>query len=97
MLQLKNSNLTFKAFIFWMLIWLAALIGIVNPDLTSRFAKIFGIGRGADIVIYLSIALIFYLIFRLSIFIEDIRHEITRLTREIALLEIKKTKRIRRK
>lgn len=97
MLQLKNSNLTFKAFVFWMVIWLAALIGIVNPDLTSRFAKVFGIGRGADIVIYLSIALIFYLIFRLSIFIENIRHEITRLTREIALLQVKKTKGNKRK
>lgn len=92
-LQLRKGNLTVGSFIFWSGVFFAALIGIADPKITSSLAKLFGIGRGADIVIYLSIALLFYLVFRLSITIEDVRHEITELVRELSLSQsIKKRK-----
>lgn len=85
LLQLRKGNLTIPSFLFWGGVFSVAIIGIINPALTAQAAKFFGIGRGADIVIYLSIALLFYLVFRLSIAIEDVRHELTELVRKIAL------------
>lgn len=62
-----------------------ALAGVLEPGLTSYIAKRLGIGRGTDVVLYLSIALLYYLIFRLSISLEDTRREITEVVRKIAL------------
>lgn len=66
-----------------------ALAGVLEPGLTSYVAKRLGIGRGTDVVLYLSIALLFYLIFRLSIALEETRREITELVRKIALTDEK--------
>ena len=90
LLQLRKGNLTVLSFLFWAVVFFAAFIGILNPILTSRIAHLFGIGRGADVIIYLSIALLFYLVFRISITLEDIRHEITELVRKIALSQSSK-------
>lgn len=35
------------------LIWLAALVAIARPEAASQLAHLLGIGRGADLVIYL--------------------------------------------
>lgn len=83
--QVKSGNITAGSFIFWTGLFILAIIGVVTPELTGKLAKLLGIGRGADVIIYLSIVLLFYLVFRLSIIIEDLRHEITKLVREIAL------------
>jgi len=38
-----------------------------------------------DVIVYLSLALLFYLVFRIYVMIEDIRREITFLIRQLAL------------
>jgi hypothetical protein len=48
-------------------------------------AKLFGIGRGADLVIYVALAGIFFVIFRLMVSIERLHKQITVLTRKISL------------
>lgn len=83
--QVRSGKLTIGGFLFWTGLFVFALLGVVEPNLTSHVAKFLGIGRGTDVVLYLSIATIFYLIFRLSISLEDMRREITELVRKIAL------------
>lgn len=85
LLQLRQKNLSFTSFLFWGAIFIGAVIGVVNPNLTSDVALLLGIGRGADVVIYFSIVTLFYLIFRLTVSIEEIRNEITKFVRQIAL------------
>jgi small membrane protein len=95
-LQVKSGKLTIGSFLFWSSLFIFALVGVLDPRLTTYVANIFGIGRGSDIVIYISIALIFYLIFRLSISLEETRREISELVRKIAF-EMKDIKKHRRK
>lgn len=83
--QVKSGNLTAGSFIFWTGLFILAIVGVLSPSITGEIAQVLGIGRGADVIIYLSIVLLFYLVFRLSIIIEDLRHEITKLVREIAI------------
>ena len=90
LLQLRSANLSIGGFLFWVVLFLVALTGVLRPEFTAYAAQILGIGRGADVVVYVSIALIFYLIFRLSIHVEETRHEISELVRKIALKEIEK-------
>ena len=84
-LRLKENVITTRVAIFWFLIWLTALVGVSLPATTTRIADFFGVGRGVDIIVYISLALLFYLIFRIYVMIEDLRHQITYLVREIAL------------
>lgn len=83
----REGTLSAGEFMFWGGLFSLAVVGVIDPHFTGYVAKQLGIGRGADVVIYFSLVLLFYLIFRTNVMIENLRHEITKLVREIALLE----------
>ena len=89
-LQFRGGTIRFGALTFWLLVWAVAIMAIFYPEETTRLAKILGIGRGVDVVVYASIAILFYLVFRLHVYLENIRTEISRLIREVAIKEVKK-------
>lgn len=86
-LRYRENKLSSTGFIGWILVWAAVEIAVWVPDVTSQFASILGIGRGADLIIYSSIVVLFYLVFRIYVKLEDIEREITILTQKIALLK----------
>ncbi len=90
-LGFKNQTISKGALLFWTSLWVLAVTGIVEPEFTTYTASILGIGRGADVVFYISILLLFYLLFRTQVMIEDLRHEITKAVSEIALRDAKKS------
>lgn len=89
-LRFRGGQLTVVEFCFWSLLFFVSALGIVFPDLTTKAAGILGIGRGVDLAIYASIVVLFYLVFRIYILIEDVRQEITELVRKIAIEKGKK-------
>jgi small membrane protein len=72
-------------FLFWTLVWLGTASIIIFPDATSFVAHILGIGRGADLIIYASLLVSFYLIFRIHLMLARLEQEITEIVRAIAL------------
>lgn len=91
-LQFRGGTIRFGALSFWLMIWVVAIIAIFYPEETTRIARLLGIGRGVDVVVYASIAILFYLVFRLHVYQENIRTEISQLIREISLKEVKSKK-----
>jgi hypothetical protein len=89
-LRAKGGELHFGEFLFWGGIFVFALIGVIEPQFTNYAARILGIGRGADVVMYAAIALVFYLIFRTNVYIENLKHDITLLNRKMALYDHEK-------
>ncbi len=88
-LRYKERKLSSFSFIFWTFVWLAGISSIIYPDMTTKFASLIGVGRGVDAVLYASIVVIFYLIFRIYIKIEDTQREITEVVRKIALKKVR--------
>ena len=86
-LRFKSREVDLLAFISWLAIWLLAAIIVIFPELTSFVALRVGVGRGADLVVYLSIIFIFYLLFRLLLRLENIEKNITHITSHLALKE----------
>lgn len=84
-MRMREKVVSTQTALFWITIWIAALIGILLPKTTTRVAEFFGVGRGVDVIVYISLALLFYLVFRIYVMIEDLRHEITEIVRHIAL------------
>lgn len=74
----------------WVFFWLVAAAVVSNPNSTLFLAKILGVGRGVDAVIYLSIALLFFLVFKIFVRLEKIERHITLLARQDALNQAKK-------
>ena len=72
--------------------FILAIIGVIRPDLTTIVAFWLGINRGSDVVVYASILLLFYLIFRTNILLENLRHDLTQLVRTLALKDVDRTK-----
>jgi hypothetical protein len=81
----KQGILTSRDLVFWTGFWLVVGIIILLPDTTSYLAEIVGVGRGADLIVYLSIVLIFYIIFQMTIKVEKIERNITKVVRTVAM------------
>lgn len=89
--RFKAGDLSKGGLVWWSLFWVLAGVVVVLPNSTAYFAKLVGIGRGADLVVYVSLAAIFFIIFKLMMKVEMLNKDITKLTRKIALGEKKDT------
>jgi hypothetical protein len=72
----------------WLLVWAGAAFIIVFPDSTNFLAALLGIWRGADLVLYTSLLVIFYLIFRIHLALDRVQQEITAIVRMMALNQL---------
>jgi small membrane protein len=81
----KQRRMAPLDFLFWGLVWIGTASMIIFPDATSFIAHFLGIGRGADLIMYLSLLISFYLIFRLYLALARLEQAITALVRAIAL------------
>lgn len=89
-LRAKDKKITIIELFFWLGIWGGLIFVVFFPNIISRVADLVGIKRGIDVIIYTSVGVIFYLIFRLYVKLEDIEREITKVVRELALNKKKK-------
>jgi len=69
----------------WIIFWILAGIVVIIPNSTFYVARAVGIGRGADLVVYSALALIFFILFRMTVKMERMNKDITKLTRKMAL------------
>ena len=72
----------------WTLGAIAGLIVTWIPDVASRAADFFGVGRGADLVVYLALLLLFGLVFQLYVSHVKLQRELTELVRKDALKDL---------
>lgn len=75
---------------FWGLFWVLVIVAVWQPNATIVLAHALGIGRGSDLVVYVSLALMFYILFRLHIKIEHIGKSITKIVRDETMRQSKK-------
>jgi len=86
---LKDRAQLFKL-LFWGIFWGIALIFIWLPTNTiDKVGQLFGVGRGIDVLVYLSIIFLFYYIFKQNEKINKLEKEITKLVRRLAKDETK--------
>ena len=76
---LEKNKIKLKELIIWSVFWLIAGVVVIVPNSTNTIAGVVGIGRGADLVVYISLALLFYILFRIFYRLEKIEKNITKL------------------
>ena len=92
LLRLRDKQMRAGEFIFWTIIWAAVIVVAILPAITGWLSNKVGIGRPIDIAVYVSIVLLFYLIFRMYVKFEKLDQNITKLVRTVAIEKEKKKK-----
>ena len=87
---LRRNTLGISAFVLWTMFWATVVVVALRPETTAAVAHVFGVGRGADLAIYLALVLVFFLLFRLFAKIEDLERQLTRFVRAQALKDLDK-------
>ena len=88
--KILKDKASLTKIIFWVLFWGISLVIIWLPKETiDNIGSIFGVGRGIDVLVYLSIILLFYSNFKQTESINKLEKEITKLVREIAIKNAK--------
>jgi len=80
-----RSGLRLSLRLSWSVLWTGALTLVWFPDLSTWLARMLGITRGVDVVMYLSIGVLSGLVFRLYAHLERQERVITKLVSELAL------------
>jgi len=84
-LRFRDKVVNFKELAFWTIVWIGAIVIVFIPGKTTALAKLLGMGRGFDAMVFIAIVALFYAVYRLYIRSNEAEQEITRLTRQIAL------------
>lgn len=86
---LKDRPSFFKTVIL-SLFWIAVLLLIWFPEIIGWLGDLTGVGRGVDVLVYLSIIFLFYYLLRQNNKIDKLEKQITKLVRELAKQNAKK-------
>ena len=88
--QKKKNIISLNEFIFWLFFWLASAFAILYIKTIDRLVANLGFSStGINILFYLGTIILFYLILRLRLRLEKIERNLTRIIREIALMNKK--------
>lgn len=84
-LRFKSNKSSVKEVVFWTTVWILIAIVVFLPQTMSYLARMLGVGRGVDVVIYLALLILVYWQFRNNVRTEKIEQDISKIVREIAL------------
>lgn len=84
----NRKEISPRVALLWGLLWLGTGIVVFYPGLADEAARLLGLetATGIDLVAYVAVGFLFYLMFRLWIRFDRIEQNITKIVRQIAFL-----------
>lgn len=89
-LGFRRGSIKLAELLFWGGIWAAAILFALFPGILNLLSNVGGFMRGMDLVVATSVIVLFYLMFRLYVKLDEMDQTITKLVREIAISRAKK-------
>ncbi len=89
-IQTGRRRLAARYGIAWTALWIAAAVSIADPILLVRIAHFLGIGRGADLVLYLSILFTFVAFFITYLRFRRVDEQLTKIVRHLAIRDVER-------
>ena len=80
----KKNTLSLRRYLVWVGFWLVVIFVVFHPAFSDAVAVFLGVSRGTDAAFFIAILLIFYVIFKLLMRIENLEQNLTKIVREIA-------------
>lgn len=88
--QLSKKNIEVSHSIKWFVAWMSMIVIAIEPEIANRLANLFGIGRGADLIMYGAFIFLFFLIFKILLRLNKMDKQISKLVTHIAVKDAKK-------
>ena len=82
----QKNYIGMNEFLFWLVFWLLSAGLIIALKFLDKFVAGLGFsGSGIEVLLYLSVAVLFYFVFLLRLKLEKIEKDITKIVQNIAL------------
>ncbi|WP_298501822.1 DUF2304 domain-containing protein [uncultured Methanobrevibacter sp.] len=81
---LKGKN-SLTTVVLWTIFWIFVSIFSIFPEVSTRFASMFGITRGLDFVIILVFVILFYTVLKLYFIVDKMQNDLNKIVKEVAL------------
>ncbi len=95
-MQLQREKLTLHQAIMWWIVWIGVICISIFSQYVLQFIKYLGLSNPIDSIVYISILVIFIILYRQQIKQELLNRQITRIIREQSILHVK-DQRVKRK
>lgn len=89
--QYKKQRVSVYWLTVWSLLWFVVIAVALWPQTTDILATFVGVEKGADLLVYTAVVVLYYLLYRSMVRQERTNKELTDLVRQIAILEAKKS------
>ena len=86
-IRFRKSEITIQEVVIWSVFWLLVVGVTLVPQQTDTISQYLGVERGADLLVYLSVITLFFLVFRIIVKLEKIDKDITKVVRNTALTD----------
>lgn len=83
--RFQHGDISSRELTIWTVLWLLVGLVVIVPKKTDVVAQWLGVGRGVDLLVYISIIVLFFLVFKIIVKLEKIDRDITKVVRRIAL------------
>lgn len=84
---LRRNRLPFHIMTVFLLL-AAGGVAVIVPDTTQRVAELVGVGRGTDLVTYLAVVVVMFVLLHYYTKFVELQRQVTELTRELAILRV---------
>jgi hypothetical protein len=90
LIRFKDHQIKMSSLFLWSIVWVGLIAAALLPETPRILAKIVGVQRPVDALIYGSIIILLYMTFRLYVKSENDNQEITRIVRALAIERARK-------
>lgn len=88
--QKKKNIISLNEFVFWLFFWIVSIVAILYIKTIDKLVADLGFSSsGINILFYLGTIILFYLFLRLRLRLEKIERHLTKIVREISLMNKK--------
>ncbi len=84
-LRFRKGDITSRELVIWLIFWFLVAVATLVPKKTDIVSQWLGVERGADLLVYLSIIVLFFLVFKIIVKLGKIDRDITEIVRNTAL------------
>lgn len=85
--QKKSKKIGQNEFIFWLSFWILGTVAIIFIRQIDNLVGLLGFSSGINFLLYLTVIILFYLVFKLRLALAKMDSNLTVIVRKLALME----------
>ena len=84
-LRFREGRMSWGMMLMWSLTWVSIIVFTLSPASFESISKALGIQRPVDFMLIVGLIVSYYLTFRIYVYLEELRSEMAKVVREVAL------------